>query len=358
MATPASKIGVLLVNLGTPDAPDVASVRRYLREFLSDPKVIDSHPVARWLLLNLIILPFRPRRSAAAYQKVWTEAGSPLLVAGQNLAAALSEALGDAYHVELAMRYGSPSIPSALKRLHEANVSSICVFPLFPQYAEASTGSVLAKIAEVQKASAASIDTTILPAFFDDPGWVSAFAEAARDSLESAPYDHVLFSFHGIPERQIKKSDPSGTWCLANSSCCDAVGERNPHCYRAQCYANARALAQQLNLGSDQWSVSFQSRLGATPWIRPFTDEVLPELAARDIKNLVVACPSFVADCLETLEEIGLRAREQWTELGGEELTLLPCPNDHPAWAGAVATMVRAAVTPDASASATATPSR
>ena len=358
MTTPASKTGVLLVNLGTPDAPDVASVRRYLREFLSDPKVIDSHPAARWLLLNLIILPFRPRRTAAAYQKVWTEAGSPLLVAGKNLTAALSKTLGDAYQVELAMRYGSPSIASALNRLHEANLSSILVFPLFPQYADASTGSVLAKISEVQNAHPQGVDMTVRPAFFDAPGWISAFAEGARDRLENAPYDHVLFSFHGIPERQIKKTDPSGTWCLANSSCCDAVGERNPDCYRAQCYANARALAQELNLESDLWSVSFQSRLGATPWIRPFTDEVLPELATRGIKNLAVACPSFVADNLETLEEIGLRAKEQWAELGGEELTLLPCPNDQPAWVDAVAAMVRAAVTPDASASATATPSR
>ena len=358
MSSLASRTGVLLINLGTPDAPDAPSVRRYLREFLSDPHVIDSHPIARWLLLNLIILPFRPRRTAAAYQKVWTQAGSPLLIASRDLQAAVASALGGEYEVEVAMRYGSPSIASGLAALRKSGVSSVVVLPLFPQYADSSTGSTLAKVAELTKKDPHPLDITLLPAFFDDPGWISSFVEAGRDTFAKAPCDHVLFSFHGIPERQIRKCDPSGSWCLADPSCCDTVNERNPDCYRAQCFANARALAEQLHLEPDRWSVAFQSRLGATPWIQPFTDKVLPELAERGVKNLVVACPSFVADNLETLEEIGLRAAEQWNELGGEELTLLPCPNGHPAWAEAVATMVRAAVTPDPRASATATPSR
>ena len=358
MSPSAPKTGVLLVNLGTPDAPDVASVRRYLREFLGDPQVMDVHPVARWLLLNLVILPFRPRRSAAAYQEIWTDAGSPLLVEGRKLEVAVSRALGGEYHVELAMRYGSPSIATGLARFREAGVSSLIVLPLFPQYADGTTGSVLARISEVLADSPNHFDITSIPAFYDNPGWIDSFASAARGQLEETPVDHVLFSFHGLPESQIQKRDATGSRCLVDPICCDAMDEQNRDCYRAQCYANARALAAALELAPGSWSVSFQSRLLRTPWIRPYTDHVLPDLANRGVKRLAIACPSFVADNLETLEEIGLRAARQWHELEGEELRTLPCPNDHPTWVETVAAMVRAAIKPDASASATATPSR
>jgi len=335
--------GLLLVNLGTPDEPEAPAVRRYLREFLSDPRVLDLHPVGRAALLELVILPRRPARSAAAYRKVWGERGSPLLYHSRDLAAAVAERLGDAWRVELAMRYGQPAIPDALDRLRAAGADQITVFPLYPQFAASSTGSTLEA---VYRASAGRWNTPILsavPAFYDDPGFIRAFAEVGRPVLADARPDHVLLSFHGLPERHMRKSDESGRHCLESERCCDAIVAANRNCYRAQCYATARALAAALELGpqGDRWSVSFQSRLGRTPWIHPYTDIVIPELVARGVRRLAVFCPAFVADCLETLEEIGIRAREQFREAGGEELTLVPSLNSSPAWVDAVVDLAR-----------------
>jgi len=341
MPTPTSKRGLLLINLGTPDAPETAPVRRYLREFLNDPRVIDIHPVARWALLNFVILPVRPAKSAEAYRKIWMKEGSPLLVYSQALAAQVAERLAGEYEVALGMRYGSPSITDAVASLRARGVSEFTVLPLYPQEAASSTASSLARTYEVLAESWDVPFVRAVPAFFDHPGFLDAFTAVARPVIDEARADYVLFSFHGLPERHMRKSDPTGAHCLSTTSCCDTLTDANKHCYRAQSHATARGLAARLGLPADGWSVSFQSRLGRTPWVKPYTDVVLPELAKKGVKRLAVMCPAFVADCLETLEEIGLRAREQFLEAGGESLTLVPSLNAHPAWVDAVVQLVR-----------------
>lgn len=341
MATPGAKRGLLLLNLGTPDAPETGPVRRYLREFLSDPRVVDIHPVGRWLLLNLIILPVRPAKSAEAYRKVWTPAGSPLLVFSRDLTAAVTERLRGEYEVALGMRYGNPSIPDAVASLRARGVADFTVLPLYPQEAASSSASSLARTYEVMAQPWDVPNVRAVPAFHSHPGFLDAFTAVARPVISESRADHVLFSFHGVPERHVKKTDTSGTHCLASAGCCDALTDANRHCYRAQCFATARGLAERLGLGPQGWSVSFQSRLGRTPWVKPYTDLVLPELAQRGVKRLAVMCPSFVADCLETLEEVGIRAREQFVEAGGESLTLVPSLNAHPDWVDTVVRMVR-----------------
>lgn len=336
-----SRKGLLLVNLGTPDAPETGPVRRYLREFLSDRRVVDVHPVGGWLLLNFLILPFRPAKSAHAYRQVWTPEGSPLLVYSRALAAGVAERLGGEYEVELAMRYGNPSLPDAVARLRARGVSDFTVLPLYPQEAPSSSGSSLARTYEVLAAPWDVPNVRAVPAFHADPGFLDAFAQVARPVIEGARADYVLFSFHGVPERHVRKSDPTGQHCLASAGCCDVLTDVNRHCYRAQCFATARGIAARLGLAPEGWSVSFQSRLGRTPWVKPYSDFVLPELAARGVKRLAVMCPSFVADCLETLEEVAIRGRDQFVSCGGESLTLVPSLNAHPAWVDTVVRLVR-----------------
>ncbi len=335
------RTGVLLVNLGTPAAPEPAAVRRYLAEFLSDPRVLDIAAPARWLLLRAVILPFRPRRSAEAYAKIWGPEGSPLLTHGRALQEAVGSTLGSGFVVELGMRYGEPRISEALGRLVAADVARIVALPLFPQYASSSGGSA----AQAVIGAAAGLwnvpEIAVLGEFHDDPGFLEAWEAVAAPSLAAFSPDHVLFSYHGLPERHIRRGDPDMRHCLVSDACCDALGAENRRCYRAQCFATTRALAKHLSLEASRHSTAFQSRLGRTPWIRPFTDEALPELAGRGVRRLAVVCPSFVADCLETLEEIGLRARDQWLGLGGDDLLLVPSLNAHPAWAQAVARLVR-----------------
>jgi ferrochelatase len=338
---PIPKKGVLLVNLGTPDAPESGPVRRYLREFLSDPRVLDIHPVGRWMLLNFVILPTRPAKSAEAYQKIWSQRGSPLLFHSRDLAAAVAERLRGEYEVELAMRYGNPSLPDAVKALRSRGVKEFILLPLYPQEATSSTSSTVARAYEVLAEPWDALPVRVVPAFHDHPGFLDAFAQVARPVIAEARADHVLFSYHGLPERHMRKSDPSGSHCLASAGCCDVLTDVNRHCYRAQCFATTRALAERLGLAPGGYTVSFQSRLGRTPWIKPYTDLVLPELAKKGVKRLAVMCPAFVADCLETLEEVGLRSKEQFVESGGESLTLVPSLNAHPAWVDAVVRLVR-----------------
>lgn len=329
--------GLLLINLGTPAAPRPREVRRYLREFLSDPYVIDINPIGRWLLLNLVILPFRPRQSAEAYEKVWdAERGSPLLYHSRDLAEGVRARIGDDWAVALGMRYGTPSIRDALVELRDAGCTRVVVLPLYPQYALSSTTTSL----ELVKREAAALwdepSLEIVESFYDHAAFVRAFAAVGRPVVEHTRPEHVLMSFHGLPERHVTKLDPTGSHCLASASCCDAIGDANRLCYRAHCFATARALAAELELAPDAWSVAFQSRLGRTPWIRPYTDEVVVELAARGVKRLAVFCPAFVADCLETLEEIGMRAADSFREAGGQQLTLVPSLNSSPGWIEAV----------------------
>ena len=327
--------GLLLINLGTPDEPTTPAVRRYLREFLSDPRVIDINAVGRALLLNLIILPTRPSKSAAAYQSIWdAKRGSPLLYHSQDLTTGVREKLGDGWVVELAMRYGNPSIEAGLEKLAAAKVDRIVVLPLFPQYATSSTGTAIARVMELATAKWTVPALDFVPAFFDDAGFLAAFEAVAKPALAAAKSDHVLFSFHGLPVRQITKTDMTGKHCFASETCCDTL--ENPNCYRAQCFATARALASRLGLPAEQYTICFQSRLGRTPWIQPYTDVELDRLAAAGKKRLAVMCPAFVADCLETVEEIGIRAKEQFTAAGGEDLVLVPSLNATPGWVDAV----------------------
>lgn len=334
--------GLLLLNLGTPDAPTTPAVRRYLREFLLDPRVVDLNPVARRLLVYLVILPFRPAKSAAAYRKVWTTRGSPLLANSVDFTEKLRARLGAGYAVELGMRYGNPSTAGAVGRLVRSGAERLVVLPLFPQYSSAATASATQEALRAVTSLPVVPDVRALQAFHDDPGFLDAFAAVGRAELSAHPADHVLFSFHGLPERQIRACDPTGRHCLATSDCCDALGQSNRDCYRAQCFATARGLAARLDRADGTWSVSFQSRLGRTPWIKPYTDLELPRLAAEGKRRLAVFCPAFVADCLETLEEIGIRAREQFAALGGE-LHLVPSLNATDAWVEACARIVERA---------------
>jgi protoporphyrin/coproporphyrin ferrochelatase len=335
--------GLLLVNLGTPDAPETGAVRRYLREFLSDARVLDISAPARWALLELFILPSRPARSAEAYRKVWTPEGSPLLVHGRRLAARLQEGLGPEWAVELGMRYGNPSLDSALKKLAAAGARTITLLPLYPQYASSSTGSTLERVYQLAGEAWNVSALRVVPPFFNAPAFLDAWTEVARPALTAARADHVLFSFHGLPERHVLKSDTSGRHCLKSATCCDVSVAENRWCYRAQCFATARSLTARLGIPPESTTVAFQSRLGRTPWLKPYTDLLLPELAAKGVRRLAVLCPAFVADCLETLEEIGIRARADFLRAGGEALTLVPSLNAHPAWVRGLVRMVRGA---------------
>jgi ferrochelatase len=341
MSIDTRPIGVLLIQLGTPDSTEIADVRRYLREFLSDPRVLDIPAPARALLLNAVILPFRPRRSAEQYEKIWTEDGSPLTIHTETLTDRLQETLGDGYRVAFGMRYQNPSLESAVAQLAAAKCDRIIVVPLFPQYSSAATGSALEKALRVIGERWNVVNLATISDFFDDSGFVASVAEVARPYLDSFQPDHVIFSYHGLPEKQVKKSDPTGEWCLALAECCDQIVEANRFCYRAQSFATTRAVAAELGLESGTYSTTFQSRLAGQKWIEPYTDVEVEELYESGVRRLAVLTPSFTADCLETLEEIGIRLREQWERTGGEDLLVVPCVNAEPRWVSAVADMVR-----------------
>lgn len=332
--------GVLLINLGTPDAPTTSAVRRYLKQFLFDPRVIDIPAFPRWLLVHLIIAPFRSSKSAEAYSKVWTEHGSPLLTNTQGLAQKVQIHLGSNYHVEFGMRYGSPSIESAIQKLMQKDVSQIRILPMFPQYASSSYGSAVEETLRILGKQWNTPAFQVLPPFYNHPGFIKSWAEIAEPVLKKAQPDHLVFSFHGLPERQIFKSDPVGNHCLKFDGCCEQSVFQNRYCYRAQCFETARMIAQELGAPLDICSVTFQSRLGRTPWIQPYTDIVIPELVASGKKRIAVFSPSFVSDCLETLEEIGIRAKESALAAGAEDLTLIPSLNISDTWVQTVAQII------------------
>lgn len=331
-------IGILLENLGTPASPRPRDVARYLREFLMDSRVVDIHWLSRWVLVNLIITPFRAKKSAEAYQKIWTENGSPLLHISQKLTKKVQAQLGSNYKVVLGKRYGQPSIASAVAQLKDCE--KIIVFPLFPQFAEASTGSALAETRKQLAQHKIQVPVIEIKDFYVDPGFIKAQAQLIQHKLDAHKIDHVLFSYHGLPVRQIDKTANCQAICDRKNAC-PIINADNKNCYRAQSYATTQALVKELSLAQDAYSTSFQSRLGRTPWIEPFTDFVLPELIQKGVKNLAVVCPSFTADCLETLEEIDIRAREQWQSLGGENFYHVPCVNDAQTWVDAVCQKLR-----------------
>ncbi len=334
--------GLLLINLGTPDDPGVPAVRRYLKEFLSDPRVLDINPLSRAILLYGAILPFRSPQSASAYKKIWTERGSPLLVHGQDLAHKLATVLGDAWQVELGMRYQSPSIASALDRFRSGGIDRMVVFPLFPQYSSAAWGSAIEKLTIEARKRWSDPALTIVAPYYDHPAFIDAVTGIARPLLADFQPDRIVFSYHGLPERQIVKNDTSGNrHCLRNESCCETLTTVNKNCYRAQCFATTRALSEGLGLALHSWETTFQSRMGRIPWIRPYTDERVRELAKSGVRRLAVLSPAFTADCLETLEEIGIRARADFIAHGGTELRLVPSLNSSDAWLRAITAIVK-----------------
>ena len=334
------KKGVLLVNLGTPDSTSVADVRKYLREFLSDKRVIDIPDVPRWMLVNLIIAPFRAPKSAAEYRKLFTERGSPLKYYTEDLLDPLRSILGDEYVVEYAMRYQSPSIESGLNLLKEKNVSSIHGGPLFPQYASATTGSVIDKVMEIVKDWQVIPEIKFTSQFLEDEKFLQVIVNNGKKWMEKTEYDHFVFSYHGLPERQIKKASV-GNQCQLGS-CCNKFHQRNQFCYRAQCFHTTRLVAEKLGIPEDKYTVCFQSRLGKDPWVQPYTEEVLHQLADKGVKKVLAFSPAFVSDCLETTIEVGETYQEDFIHAGGEQWDLVESLNDDPLWVESLAGLVTA----------------
>ena len=338
MSVVNNKTGVLLVNLGTPDSPQTGDVRRYLREFLMDKRVVDYPLPLRWTVVNLIIAPFRAPKSAKEYRKLWQERGSPLKFYGEDVRDLLQAKLGSRYSVKLAMRYQNPSIKDTLAELQREMVNEIICIPLFPQFASASTGSVIDKVMEITRTWQVIPAIRFVSHFPDHPLFIEAHAERARQWWGKHEYDHVLFSYHGVPVRQIEKAS-YGNYCKVGS-CCHTYHKKNEFCYRAQCFQTTRMLASTLGIPQDKYTVTFQSRLGPVPWIRPFTDEVLKELAQQGAKRVLAFSPAFVADCLETTVEVGEQYREDFKEAGGEVWDLVESLNDHPLWIDCLADLV------------------
>jgi ferrochelatase len=324
------KTGVLILNLGTPDHYKVPYVRKYLREFLMDGRVMDIPYLKRWLLVNLIIAPFRAPKSSQVYEKLWTEKGSPLLHYGMKVENKLQLALGDDYCVKSGMRYQNPSIKNALNDILKKNVSKIIVFPLFPQYASATTGSIHQKVMDIIKDKENIPEITFINNFCNYKPFISAFAEIARNTLKGKDYDLMIFSYHGLPEKQILKASVNDVCKLGE--CCSTYGPQNQFCYRAQCFETTRLLTDELGIPKDKYQVVFQSRLGKSPWIQPYADEVIRSLPQKGYKKVAVMMPSFVADCLETTIEVGMEFRKIFETAGGEKWIFINSLNDSELW--------------------------
>jgi len=326
---------ILLVNLGSPDSPSVRDVRRYLNEFLMDGRVIDVAWPLRRLIVGLILIR-RPKASAHAYRTIWTPAGSPLIVTSRNVQRKLQERVS--VPGELAMRYQNPPIEVAVKNLVSQGVDEVLLIPLFPHYAMSSYETAVERVKEVAAKLAPQIRLTVQPPYFEQPDYIAALVASAEPWLKRE-FDRLLFSFHGIPERHLHKSDPTKTHCLQVADCCNTASPAHEFCYRHQCFATVQAFAQQARLSEKKYAVSFQSRLGRAPWLTPYTDWEIERLAKSGVRKLLVICPAFVADCLETLEEIGMRGRDTFLQAGGKEFALIPCLNEHPLWIEALAKM-------------------
>jgi protoporphyrin/coproporphyrin ferrochelatase len=332
MPTFMSKRAVLLVNLGSPDSTSVPDVRRYLREFLGDERVLDLPAAARWLLLEGIILRTRPKKSAHAYAEIWQPEGSPLIITSKSVQKKLSARLGADTPVYLAMRYGNPSIASVVAQIAADGVEEILLFPQYPHYAMSSWETVVVKVFEEAARLAPRLRIETVQPFYQDADYIEALYEVCQPYFARA-HDHVLFSYHGIPERHLRKGDSSKAHCLKVHDCCTTCSPAHATCYRAQCMATTRALVARAGLPAEKHSVSFQSRLAGEPWLSPFTDYELARLPKEaGKKNLLILCPAFVADCLETIEEISGEGREIFMGAGGERFEQIPCLNDQPAY--------------------------
>ena len=332
--------GWLLINLGSPEKPTIRHVRRYLREFLMDRHVIDLHWGLRAPLVHGLIAPTRAPKSARAYQAIWTEQGSPLIHHSLELLSKMENRLAPE-PVELAMRYGRPSVEGALARLKKTGVDRVNVIPLYPQFAKSSTWTAVEAVARAKRRLRARFRLRFLHDFFDQPEWIEALSENIRRENQGFEADHLLLSYHGLPEHHIRQLDPSNSHCLVHANCCNTVSKETRSCYRSQCFATSRALVDRLGWPSGRFEVSFQSRLGRRPWIKPYSDHVVVELAKGGKKRLLVTCPSFVADCLETLEEVAIRLRHDFVQAGGEDLRLVPAVNASDEWARLFTQMLR-----------------
>ena len=340
----SAKSGVLLINLGTPASPSVKDVRRYLFEFLNDPRVIDINPVGRFFLVNFIIIPFRAPKSAKLYKELWAEKGlsvgrpgSPIIIYGESVKEKLQKELGEEFEVELAMRYRNPSLDDVLAKMKKKNYQKIIIFPLFPQYASASTGSAIDKAMKIISKWWVIPELRIISQFYDDAGYINSVAEqGSKYNIDD--YDHILFSFHGLPVRQVDKVYEDGKPC-EDHDCENEINEDNKYCYKAACYATTRLIAEKLNIPKEKYTVCFQSRLDKD-WLEPFSDKVVIEKAKSGAKKLLVFSPAFVADCLETTIEIGKEYQDLFVKHGGEKVQLVESLNDNPIWIKALKNMI------------------
>ncbi|MEP7279284.1 MAG: ferrochelatase [Bacteroidota bacterium] len=335
----AIKRGVMLMNLGSPDSTEVKDVSRYLKEFLMDKRVIDYPYLLRTLLVKGLIVPFRAAKSAAAYKTIWTQAGSPLVVFTKQLELALQQEISE--KVSVGMRYGSPSAADGFEELlaKEPGLQEVILVPLYPHYAMSSYETAVAHAKAIHKEKKYRFAITTVKPFFDDPYYLDAMVANMRAYLQQE-YDHLLFSYHGVPERHIKNSDTTGNHCLQTSDCCTTPSAAHAHCYRHQVITTTQKLAERLGLPKEKYSISFQSRLGKG-WLQPFTDIRFEEMPKEGIKKLLVICPAFVSDCLETLEEIEERGKSAFLKAGGENFTMIPCLNTHPLWIKAIASWIK-----------------
>ncbi|TJY34701.1 ferrochelatase [Pontimicrobium aquaticum] len=318
--------GILLVNLGSPDSPEPKDVKKYLGEFLMDERVIDVPLWARNLLVKGIILNTRPKASAAAYKKIWWEEGSPLIVISKRLQEKIQKQVETP--VALAMRYGSMTIKKSMQELVDKGVSEILLFPLYPQFAMATTETILVLAEEIQKQYFPQVKLDSVKAFYNKPDYIKVLSNSIKKHLEGKDYDHLLFSYHGVPERHIKKRDITKSHCKIDGSCCITPSKAHEFCYRHQCLEVTRLVAKHLQLEDNSYSSSFQSRLGFDPWLQPYTDRTIERLGKEGIKNMAIVTPAFVSDCLETLEEIAMEGQEIFHEVGGKDFTTIPCLND------------------------------
>ncbi|MEO6288569.1 MAG: ferrochelatase [Ginsengibacter sp.] len=329
-----SRKGILLMNLGSPDSTAVADVKKYLNQFLMDERVIDKSWLMRTLLVKGIIVPFRAPKSAEAYKTIWTEEGSPLVVLTKQLQAALQNRVEEP--VEIAMRYGNPSPEAAFDILLQRapGLEEVIALPLYPHYAMSSYETAVQYAKEIYQTKKYPFELSFIHPFYDEPHYIDALASVFRPYIHK-DFDHLLFSYHGIPERHIRKSDVTGCHCLQVANCCEVASPAHVHCYRHQVFTTTKLVTERLNIPKEKYSISFQSRLGKG-WLTPFTDIRLAEMPAEGIKNLKIVCPAFVSDCLETLEEIAVRGKEIFMEAGGESFEMIPCLNTNPLWVEAI----------------------
>lgn len=330
--------GALLINLGSPESPTPKDVKPYLDEFLMDKYVIDVPYLLRALLVRGIILRNRPEKASAAYAKVWTDEGSPLVVISKKMHKKVKPLAN--VPVALAMRYGNPSLMAGLQELHDKGVTEVLLFPLYPHHAMSSTVTVLDKAEEVRKKHFPNMRFSSVPAFYNKPDYIKNLSDSIQKSLNGFDYDHLLFSYHGLPERHIRKTDVTKSHCKIDGSCCNTPSAAHEFCYRHQCYETTKLVVKALGIPEGKYSQTFQSRLAGDKWLEPYTDVEVNKLPEKGIKNLAIVTPAFVADCLETLEEIAMEANHQFKEHGGENFLAVPCLNDDDEWCATVSNWI------------------